>query len=295
MMSLQQLVDELRAFIMDCMDVSCGHMLSDKPIIPEGLLKCIEQLTFSINMTTDSLLFLIEHKQVWDATILLRSALDGSARFCYLLSAKTRQDEELRLHEFCELLPRAEMGGIEQPVTGMIKSPFYKGTDSFQDPVLDPIKAVVDQMKPQDGEGKLMRELKTRWDFFHLSKKLCKNDENPAWKDFAPLFEYRYAMSNQLVHKTDTGCGQILERYRREPSYRSISDLAHSSTLLVSACFLTYVRLVTLLERENMDFKVLGSVLLKHEYLFNGAQEIEDAFVLAYKRNEERNQLAKGK
>lgn len=295
MMSLQQLVDGSRAFIMDCKEASCGHILFDDPIIPEELLKCSEQLMFSIDMTTDSLMFLIENKQVWDATILLRSVLDGSARFCYLLSAKTRQDEDLRLHEFSKLLPRAEMGGIEQPVSGMIKSPFYKGTDSSKDSVLDPIKAVVDQMKPQDGEGKQMRELRTRWDFFHLSKRLCKDDKNPTWKDFAPLFEYRYAMSNQLVHKTDTGCGQILERYRREPSYRSISDLAHSSTLLVSACFLTYVRLVTLLERENMDFKVLGSVLLKYEYLFNGAQEIEDAFVLAYKRNEERNQLAKGK
>ena len=293
MMSLQQLVDESRAFIMDCMDVSCGHMLSDKPIIPEGLLKCIEQLTFSINMTTDSLLFLIEHKQVWDATILLRSALDGSARFCYLLSAKTRQDEELRLHEFCELLPRAEMGGIEQPVSGMIKSPFYKGTDADQDPVLDPIKAIVDQMKPQDGEGKQMRELKTRWDFFHLSKKLCKDDENLMWKDFAPLFEYRYAMSNQLVHKTDTGCGQILERCRRNPLYRSISDLAHSSTLLVSACFSTYVRIATLLKRANADVKVLGPVFLKYENFFNGAQEIEDAFVLEYQKDQEQNKATK--
>ena len=114
MMSLQQLVDGSRAFIMDCKEASCGHILFDDPIIPEELLKCSEQLMFSIDMTTDSLMFLIENKQVWDATILLRSVLDGSARFCYLLSAKTRQDEDLRLHEFSKLLPRAEMGGIEQ-------------------------------------------------------------------------------------------------------------------------------------------------------------------------------------
>lgn len=293
MMSLQQLVDESRAFILDCMDVYCGHVLSDKTIIPEGLLTCIEQLMFSINMTTESLLLLTEHKQVWDATILLRSVLDGSVRVCYLLSAKTRQDEDMRLHEFCKLLPRAEMGGIEQPVSGMIKSPFYKGTDADQDPVLDPIKAIVDQMKPQDGEGKQMRELKTRWGFFHLSKKLCKDDENLMWKDFAPLFEYRYAMSNQLVHKTDTGCGQILERCRRNPLYRSISDLAHSSTLLVSACFSTYVRIATLLKRANADVKVLGPVFLKYENFFNGAQEIEDAFVLEYQKDQEQNKATK--
>lgn len=293
MMSLRQLVDGARAFIKDCTDVYCGHVLSDKTIIPGRLLTCVEQLMFSINMTTDSLLLLTEEKQVWDATILLRSVLDGSVRVCYLLSAKTLQDEDMRLNEFCKLLPRAEMGGIEQPVSGMIKSPFYKGTDADQDPVLDPIKAIVDQMKPQDGEGKPMRELKIRWDFFHLSKKLCKDDENLTWKDFAPLFEYRYAMSNQLVHKTDTGCGQILERCRRNPLYRSISDLAHSSTLLVSACFSTYVRIATLLKRANADVKVLGPVFLKYENFFNGAQEIEDAFVLEYQKDQEQNKATK--
>ncbi len=289
MMSLQQLVDESRAFILSCMEVYCRHMLPGKTMIPEGLLTCIEQLMFSINMTTESLMILIEHKRIWDATILLRSILDGSVRFCYLLSAKTQQDEDLRLHEFCSLLPRAEMGGIEQPVYGMIASPFYKGTDSDQDPVLDPIKAIVDQMKPQVGEGKQMRELKTRWNFFRLSKKLCNDGENPMWKDFAPLFEYRYAMSNQLVHKTDTGCGQILERCRRNPSYRLISHLAHSSTLLVSACFSTYVRIATFLKREKADVKVFGPVFLKHENFFHEAQEVENAFVLEYQKDQEQN------
>lgn len=293
MMSLQQLVDGARAFIKDCKYVSRGYMLPDKTIIPAGLLTCIGQLMFSINMTTDSLVLLTELKQVWDATILLRSVLDGSVRVCYLLSAKTRQDEDMCLHEFCNLLPRAELGGIEQPVSGMIKSPFYKGTDGDLDPVLDPIKTIVDQMKPHDGEGKQMRELKTRWDFFHLSKKLCKNGANLTWKDFAPLFEYRYAMSNQLVHKTDTGCGQILERCRRDPLYRSISDLAHSSTLLVSACFSTYVRMATLLKRENADVTVFGPVFLEYEDFFNGAQEIEAAFVVEYQKDQERNNTTK--
>jgi hypothetical protein len=118
-------------------------------------------------------------------------------------------------------------------------------------------------------------------------------DENLMWKDFAPLFEYRYAMSNQLVHKTDTGCGQILERCRRNPLYRSISDLAHSSTLLVSACFSTYVRIATLLKRANADVKVLGPVFLKYENFFNGAQEIEDAFVLEYQKDQEQNKATK--
>ena len=289
MMELQDLVDGSRAFINDCHEETRVQLQRVPNELSKDLFDCIEQLMFAVNMTTDSLVLLVELKRVWDATILLRSLLDGSARICYLLSSSTKEKEKARLHEFRKLLPKAEMGGLEQPVSGMINSPFYGGSNGGQDPILDPIKLLVDQMKPLAGEGKKLREVKARWNFFYLSNKLCEEDANLTWKDFAPIFGYRYAMSNQLVHKTDTGCGQILERSRREPLYRSISDLAHSSSVLVSACFLTYVRVVTLLKREKADSWALGSVLMKYEDFFNGTQEIEDAFVLAYKRSEEQN------
>lgn len=276
MMSVQEFVDGARAFIKDCMDASRRQVLSCENLIPKKLFSCLEELMFSVNMTTDSAILLIENLRVWDATILLRSVLDGAARICYLLSAKTDAEEAARLHEFQDLLPRAEMGGLDKPLTGMINSRYYTGNDWQRDPILDPIKDVVEDLKPGAGEGQMLRELKGRWNFFRLSLNL--RECCSSWSGFAPLFEYRYALSNQLVHKTDTGCGQVLERFLREPSYRSISNLAHSESVLITLCFATYIRVVMLSERERADVRAFGDVLKKNQSLFTCGDEIEKAF-----------------
>ena len=277
MMSLQQLVDGARAFIKDCTDVSRGQVLSCKNIIPNELLKCLEQLMFSVNMTTDSTILLVEEGCMWDASILLRSVLDGVARVCYLLCAKTHAEEEQRLHEFQDLLPKAEMGGLEQPVAKLVKSAYYKGTKFSKDPILDPIKSIVDKLKPGNGDGKLLREIKARWNFFKISNIL--KDEFPVWADFVPVFEYRYALSNQLVHKTDTGCGQVLSRYLLEPSVRELSNVAHAETILNALCLATYTRFVALSLRQNADFGTFEKVWRNHRDYFYEAQAIEDAYV----------------
>lgn len=276
MMTLQELVDSARAFLKDCMQISRRQILTVENCIPDNLLKCLERMMFSINGTTDSAILLIEEGCVWDSSILLRSVLDGTARVCYLLSAKNSGDEELRLHEFEDLLPKAEMGGLEQPLSGMIKSHYYTGTESSPDPILDPIKSVVEELKPADGEGRMLREVKARWNFFRISSTL--KDEFPLWRDLAPLFEYRYALCNQLVHKTDTGCGQVFERSLREPAYRDLSDLAHSESVLIALCLAMCSRLHTLSARVGANVHDFGPVLRKHQSLFEGGGKIEKAF-----------------
>ena len=283
-MSLQELVDGAHAFIKDCMDASRGQVLSVCNMIPPKLLKCLEQLMFSVNGTTDSAILLIEEGCVWDSSILLRSVLDGTARACYLMSAKTQVEEDRRLSEFQELLPKAEMGGLDQPLRGLINSPYCK-VELEDDPIFGPLKSIVDEMKPGEGEGKPLREVKTRWNFFRISKVLL--DEFPTWAKYAPLFEYRYAISNQLVHKTDTGCGQVLERQMREPCYRELSELAHAETVAMALCFATYTRLVALSERQRADTESFLDVWLKHRRYFEDAQKIEDEFVVECKKRAE--------
>lgn len=281
-MTLQELVDGTRAFIKDCMDASRGQVLSTKMIIPANLLECLARLMFSINGTTDSAILLIEEGCVWDSSILLRSVLDGTARACYLLCAKTQEDEERRLHEFVDLLPSAEMGGLDQPLTGLINSPFCK-MDLSEDPIFGPLKSIVDELKPGEGKGKSLREVKARWNFFRISKVL--QGEFQMWAKYAPLFEYRYALGNQLIHKTDTGCGQVLDRYTREPSYRELSDLAHAETVAMALCFATYTRLVALSKRQNAEVESFLGVWQKHRRYFEDAQAIEDVFVIECKKH----------
>lgn len=281
-MTLQELVDGTRAFIKDCMNASRGQVLSTKIIIHRELLECLERLMLSINGTTDSAILLIEEGCVWDSSILLRSVLDGTARCCYLLCAKSPDEEQQRLREFKDLLPKAEMGGLDQPLTGMIHSRYYKGTESAKDPILDPIKSMVDSMKPGEGEGKSLREIKARWNFFKISNVL--KEGFPLWKTFTPLFEFRYAIANQLIHKTDMGSRQVMIRYLCEPAYRELSDMAHAETILIALCYTTYVRLVALSTRQNADLSSFEAVWRDHWKFFGEAQSVEDAYIAELKK-----------
>ena len=280
-MTLQELVDGTRAFIKDCMDASRGQVLSTKMIIPANLLKCIVRLMFSINGTTDSAILLIEEGCVWDSSLLLRSVLDGTARACYLVLSKTQEEEQRRLYEFKDLLPKAEMGGLDQPLAEMMHSPYYKGTEFEEDPVLDPIRSMVDSMKPGEGEGKLLREVKARWNFFKISNVL--KEDYPLWKTLAPVFEFRYAIANQLIHKTDMGSRQVLIRYMCEPDYRELSDMAHAVTVLMALCHATLARLVALSVRQNADLESFEVVRQKHKNFFKDAQVVEDAYIAELK------------
>ena len=281
-MTLQELVYGTRAFIKDCMEASRGQVLSAKMIIPANLLDCLVRLMFSINGTTDSAILLIEEGCAWDSSLLLRSVLDGTARACYLVLSKTQEEEQRRLYEFKDLLPKTEMGGLDQPLAGMMHSQYYKGTEFEEDPVLDPIRSMVDSMKPGEGEGKLLREVKARWNFFKISNVL--KEDYPLWKTFAPLFEFRYAIANQLMHKTDMGSRQVLIRYLCEPAYRELSDMAHAETILIALCYTTYVRLMALSARQDADLSSFEVVWRDHRKFFGDAQSVEDAYVAELKK-----------
>lgn len=282
LMSLQQLVDRTRAFIGECREVTAAQMTTvGEDDIDLDLLDCVERLMFAVNMTIDSAILLIEQKCVWDATILLRSALDGSARVCYLLSAEDCDEEAERLREYVELLPKAEMGALEQPVSGIINSVYYKGGAGSEDPFLDPFKRSIDRMKPREGEGKHLREVKARWNFFALSTKL--KSENEIWEFYAPIFELRYSTSNQLIHKAEIGNAQMWDRNNQEPAYRELQDVTHSATVMSGLRFAIVADLRSLLARAGLDSTLLLRIMLKHRTVFDESEKIENAFYKEYK------------
>jgi hypothetical protein len=85
-------------------------------------------------------------------------------------------------------------------------------------------------------------------------------------------------MSNSLVHKTDTGCGEIAERADRDTVYREISNLSHAASLLIDNCMLCYVRFAILSRRIKGDDTSLNDILIKNKRLFDVTGEIQQMF-----------------
>ena len=156
----------------------------------------------------------------------------------------------------------------------------------------DPLKKIVDEQKTKDGEGAQVREVSKKWGFWNITKAL--RNEYALWSEMADWWEYRYAMSNSLVHKTDTGCGEIAERVARNPEYRKISDLSHVASLLIDNCMLFYTRFLVLSRRIKGKEASLTDVLINNKRLFDSAEEIQQMFEEAYRKEEQESSKQNG-
>jgi hypothetical protein len=280
--SINDLVAMARNFMNDCANVSRSHLLSARDIeATRNLFETIHSMMLSINLTSDSILLLLSNNRTWDASILLRSVIEGTARLCYMLVSPSPDEENARINEFRELLPKKEVGSLEQRIAKIMKGAFYRGKG---DVCFDPLKKIVDEQKTKDGEGAQIREVSKKWEFWNITKAL--RNEYALWSEMADWWEYRYAMSNSLVHKTDTGCGEIAERADRDTVYREISNLSHAASLLIDDCMLFYTRCKILVKRIKGEEVILADVLMKNKCLFDSAEEIQRMFEKAYRKAE---------
>lgn len=278
-MDVQQIGEMARSFVKDS---SCAVreliLKFGNNTLLDGLDECVHELMVANNETTESAFILLEHNKVWDATILLRTIIDGTAKLCYLLTARDFDEERRRMHEFRDLVPRREMGAIFQRVLAMKRSPFHRGGAMGSDPVIDPLYRQSDRDRPKDGEGRFYGDIMKKWEFIRISSLLRK--DCPEWGNLADLWEYRYAMSNTLVHKSDNGCGQIVERKDREMNYRTLSDLAHAASLFMDISMLFHTRGVVLSRRLNVPTASLVGVLDAHKFFFDQVQEVCEKFAM---------------
>ena len=272
--SINDLVVMARNFMNDCANVSYSHLLSARNIeVTKYLFKTVHNMMLSINLTSDSILLLLSKNRTWDASILLRSVIEGTARLCYMLVPSSPDEEIVRINEFSELLPRKELGSLEQRVAKIMKGAFYQGEGGV---CFGPIKKVIDDQKTKGGEGSRIREVSKKWEFWSVTKTL--RNECTLWSEMADWWEYRYAMSNSLVHKTDTGCGEIAERADRNSKHREISDLSHTASLVIDNCMLCYARFAILSRRIKGDDTSLNDILIKNKRLFDVTGEIQQMF-----------------
>lgn len=279
--SINDIVMMARNFMNDCAKASYFYLLSARNIeATKDLFDVVHNMMLSLNQTSDSVLILTERSRVWDASILLRSIIEGSARLCYILSASLVEEKQ-RLCEFNQLLPKKEMGSLEQHVVNVMRGAFYRGKVGV---CFDPLKRIVDDQKTKEGEGARIREVSKKWEFWNITKTL--RNECALWSEMADWWEYRYAMSNSLVHKTDTGCGEIAERADRYTAYREISNLSHVASLLIDDCMLFYTRCKILVKRIKGEEVILTDVLMKNKCLFDSAEEIQRMFEKAYRKAE---------
>lgn len=259
MPDIKDLIKSARQLISDYAEASspqlsqCGDFLQS-----HKRAQTATKLYISSAMTTDSIIILIEHGLIWDAISLFRSLLEGTARFCYLLSTTTEEEETKRFHEYEEVLSGKSMMSLEQPVAKMKKGHLYKHdkTDAYLDRIEVNVKEIAQEIS---GEA---AEVKRKWDFFNLSHAL--RTECPEWAVMADQWELRYATANFAIHKDGVIVGADITHWTKEPSPDNPLVKVWAPSLLSFCVGLVRDRLVVLMRKFDLDCSVLRDVMKRN-------------------------------
>ena len=227
------------------------------------------KLYMSSAMTTDSIIILIEHGLIWDAISLFRSLLEGSARFCYLLSTTTEEEEIKRFHEFEEVLSDKSMMSLEQRVANMKNGHLYKHdkTDAYLDRIEGNVKEIAQEISADAAE------VKGKWSFLNLSAAL--RSECPEWAVMADQWDLRYATSNFAIHKDGVIVGPDITHWMQEPSPDNPLVRVWAPSLLCFCVGLVRDRLVVLMRKFDLDCGVLRDVMKRNLDFAKLATEME--------------------
>lgn len=208
-------------------------------------------------MTSDTILKLCQLNKVWDAVILLRSVIHGSAKFAYLLSGD-KEILQARFEEYHVTIPKKEFASMEKPTDLLFKIGAYDSAEkeSFAS---KQFRDVIKINKTQEGEGSSVRAVSKKWDFFRLSEALA--NEDIVWCEMAPDINQAYASANVLVHMNDTGCGEIMQRLAYDQDYQRLMDYGHAANLLFRVSVLQLIRSNALIHYMGGETHTLLNIL----------------------------------
>ena len=267
---MKEFIKSARQLISDYADAAspqlaqCGDFLQS-----HKRAQTATKLYVSSAMTTDSIIILIEHGLIWDAISLFRSLLEGSARYFYLLSTTTEEEEIKRFHEFEEVLSDKSMMSLEQRVANMKKGHLYKHdkTDAYLDRIEVNVKEIAQEICAEAAE------VKRKWSFFNLSAAL--RSECPEWAVMADQWELRYATSNFAIHKDGVIVGSDITHWMQEPSPDNPLVRVWAPSLLSFCVGLVRDRLVVLMRKFDLDCGVLRDVMKRNPDFAKLATDME--------------------
>ncbi len=259
MFEMKEFIKSARQLISDYADAASSQLSQCAGFLQSNKrAQTATKLYISSAMTTDSIIILIEHGLIWDAISLFRSLLEGSARFFYLLSTPTEEEEIKRFYEFEEVLSDKSMMSLEQRVANMKKGHLYKHdkTDTYLDRIDVNVKEIA------QGISNEAAEVKRKWNFFNLSHVL--RSECPEWANMADQWEFRYATSNFAIHKDGLIVGPNITHWMKEPSPDNPLVRVWAPSLLSFCVGLVRDRLVVLMRKFDLDCGVLHDVMKRN-------------------------------
>lgn len=214
----------------------------------EGL--ALWQLQLSCHTTTESTLLLVRSGRLWDADVLVRSAMEGSFKFAFLLVGDEQERRE-KLNEFNVVL--FELARVKQhtrleEMLKVLKEPGSAEWRPFRDLVMKPEE--VDAIRAKYPRA-MRQAVEQRWSFGEICAAL-RRSKSPGLSNLAHMM-FSYGMCSHIAHQDSMGTAIIWDRIMRSDERRAATELAHGARLVSDVCAYAQLRTFMLLRRCGED------------------------------------------
>lgn len=189
--------------------------------------------------TSESALLLCAYGQLWDAEMLIRSVLEGSLKFAYLLQSREHFDERHR--EYADHLFAIGRLKDHQKAAGLLAN--VRNPDAVEwRPIRDRLLSDEERADLRASYDRITRkDLETRWGFTGLVGELSRSGD-ALFRDL-PATAHAYSMASHIQHADMIGTSIALERDLRSERRRGTIQLAHLGRLVGDVLRFMFLRL----------------------------------------------------
>jgi len=244
--------------------------------------RTIGELASATARTSESALLLCAYGQLWDAEVLVRSVLEGTLKFAYLLQSP--DTFAARHREYAEDLFELGLLKDHQKAASLLAATSDPDAYHWQ-PIRD--RLLRDEERQQLGQKfppAARRDLERRWGFTGLVGELERSGD--------PLFNnvgataFAYAMASHIQHVDAIGSSIPLERDLRIESRRESMQMAHLGRLAGDPLRFMFLRLAVGYRFTGTDASPLNEVKAAID---SGAAKFEETYrdwmAVEYPRN----------
>ena len=246
-------------------DICAPYIANESQFLDPLVRFVIAQLLISCQLTSESTFLLITNQKMWDAEILIRSVLEGTFKFAYILEGTSIESVE-KTKEYWEILPGMARLTRHQRAADLLD--VFDGRDStVQRPIVDLLLTAEEEKELRGSYSrKKRRTLLQKWSFMEIARYFATHPDE-SYHCMGTL-GYSYGIQSHLVHQDGDGVGMIWERCVRDAKRRTSVELAHAGRLISDACHFAFFRTCQLLRAAKQPLEPLDELTVKFSPLF---------------------------
>lgn len=199
----------------------------------------LRRLLGSCHLSSESVLILISNNKLWDAETVLRSAIEGTAKFVYLCigdepSLKTKFNEYY--NDLSEITRLKRSQRLKQFLATVSNSQSNEW-EPFRDLVLsDEDVEDLETRYPRNAR----KQMEHRWSFHSIVNSFHKSGIN-GLELFRHLF-YGYGQGSHILHQDSDGVNVLWERLERSEDRQKSVEVAHGAREISDLIVMTFLR-----------------------------------------------------